>query len=83
MSNPDCISQHSEDDTTPSSPDGEGQEPGYAIYLLTIWFNETGTATSEEWRFQLENPRSQERQGFVGIEALMTELVKIVDERGV
>ncbi len=53
--------------------------PKYTIFLLTVWFdgpNNTGNASDPAaWRFRLENPRTKESRGFVGLEALMVGLV--------
>lgn len=62
--------------------DANTQQPTYTIYLLTVWYDKAGNITKPQaWRFRLENPKTQERQGFVGIKALMAGLVKIVSER--
>lgn len=53
--------------------------PNYTIYLLTIWASEAGNASDPAaWRFRLENPRTKERKGFVGVEALIAGLVQVV-----
>lgn len=45
--------------------------PTYTIYLLTVWFDGTENASDPaNWRFRLENPRTKETRGFVGVEAL-------------
>jgi hypothetical protein len=56
--------------------------PRYTIYLLTVWFdspNNRGNASDPAgWRFRLENPRTKEAQGFVGIDVLMVGLINTV-----
>jgi len=61
--------------------------PKYTIYLLTVWFdspNNSGNASDPAaWRFRLENPRTKEGKGFVGVETLMQGLIERIgkDER--
>jgi hypothetical protein len=56
--------------------------PKYTIFLLTVWFdgpNNTGNASDPAaWRFRLENPRTKESRGFVGIEALLNGLMGVI-----
>lgn len=58
-----------------------GQMPTYTIYLLTVWFDRAENAgTPQNWRFRLENPKTRDRQGYIGIEALKAGLVEMVNE---
>jgi len=53
--------------------------PRYTIYLLTVWFDDVDNASNPtSWRFRLENPRTKEGRGFIGIEALALGLVNTI-----
>jgi hypothetical protein len=58
--------------------------PRYTIYLLTVWHdspNTTGNASDPAgWRFRLENPRTKEGKGFVGVAALTAGLVQLLQQ---
>lgn len=53
------------------------QPPRYVIYLLTVWFDESSGNDPTNCRFRLENPRTKQGKGFVGVEALMKGLVNM------
>jgi hypothetical protein len=50
--------------------------PGYRAYLLRCWREATG------WRFSLEDPRTGERRGFAGPDALLAFLGRDLDGGG-
>jgi len=54
----------------------------YHIFLLTCWLDDTEICDDPEtWRFRLEDPRTGQLRGCVGLSALMALLEdKIVDE---
>jgi len=58
--------------------------PKYTIYLLTVWLdspNNTGNASDPAaWRFRLENPRTKESRGFVGVEGLAAGLIDQIQQ---
>jgi hypothetical protein len=58
------------------------QPPRYIIYLLTVWFDESSGNDPTNCRFRLENPRTKQGKGFVGVEALMKGLCEVIGERG-
>ena len=44
----------------------------YTIYLLTVWFDSMENASDPaNWRFRLENSRTKESKGFVGLAMLV------------
>ena len=53
-------------------------EPEYLSYLLRLW--KVKTASGTHWRASLENPITNERQGFSDLEALFTFLEWIVED---
>lgn len=59
-------------------------QPAYTIYLLTVWFdspNNSGNAADPaSWRFRLENPRTKEAHGFVGVASLVHGLTTMMIE---
>lgn len=55
--------------------------PRYTIYLLTTWASEGENASDpSNWRFRLENPRTKEARGFVGVAALMRGVTAMIEE---
>ena len=54
------------------------QPPRYIIYLLTVWFDESSGNDPTNCRFRLENPRTKQGKGFVGVEALVGEVTTAV-----
>jgi hypothetical protein len=75
------------DAVDPPPPSYQRQEPraSYTIYLLTVWHdspNHTENASNPAgWRFRLENPRTKESKGFVGVAALMAGLIETSGKR--
>ena len=68
-------------DSPPVSDQPKEPYAGYTIYLLTVWFDSTENASNpSNWRFRLENPRTKEAKGFVGVAALATGVSKMVAE---
>lgn len=66
----------------PSQPVQPMTQSTYAIYLLTVWFSEGENASDPaHWRFRLENPRTKESKGFVGVDALMAGLIETIGKR--
>ncbi|MEZ4865658.1 MAG: hypothetical protein R3C14_30380 [Caldilineaceae bacterium] len=48
----------------------------YRIFLLTFWLDEAGDPTDPEtWLFRLEEPKRGQRQGCVGVTALVARLI--------
>lgn len=65
----------------PSQPVQPMNQPAYTIYLLTVWFDSTENASNpSNWRFRLENPRTKEAKGFVGVAALVSGLTTMIEE---
>lgn len=54
------------------------QRLNYTIYLLTVWVTEREADDPRQWRFRLENPRTKEGKGFVGVEELIKGLVETI-----
>ena len=56
--------------------------PRYTIYLLTVWHdsphNSGNASDPSNWRFRLENPRTKEGRGCVGVEALIARLLSMI-----
>ncbi|MEZ4863677.1 MAG: hypothetical protein R3C14_20315 [Caldilineaceae bacterium] len=51
----------------------------YRIFLLTLWIEDaTDLDNLESWRFRLEEPKRGQRNGYVGIPALMAGLIQAV-----
>lgn len=51
----------------------------YRIYLLTCWLEDANDqADPETWRFRLEEPRSGQRRGYVGVTALVAGLMQVI-----
>ena len=49
--------------------------PRYRSYLLTLWEERSSDPKAPEvWRFSLEDPRTGQRRGFAGLEALVAAL---------
>lgn len=68
-------------DCPPASDKVKEPHPSYTIYLLTVWFDSTENASDPAaWRFRLENPRTKEARGFVGVAALVTAVSEMVGE---
>lgn len=71
------------DDGTPSCPGGGERQPNYTIFLLTVWSGKAENVNNpQDWRFRLENPRTQERRAFVGTEAMVEGLIKMLSGGG-
>ena len=71
-----------QDDKQDYVQSSDSKSPRYIIFLLTVWFE--GTSVENEpisWRFRLENPRTKESRGFVGIKALLDGLLEMIRNR--
>lgn len=68
-------------ESAPTSYQFKDPHASYTIYLLTVWFDSTENASDPaHWRFRLENPRTKEAKGFVGMAALVTGVSEMVGE---
>jgi hypothetical protein len=64
-----------------TTPTRVAAHSSYTIYLLTVWFDSMGNASDPaSWRFRLENPRTKEARGFVGVEALAKGVSEMIGE---
>lgn len=45
--------------------------PRYQVYLLRCW-EEQSASVGGDWRFSLENPQTNHRQGFADLSSLLT-----------
>lgn len=62
-----------------TTPTRVAAHPSYTIYLLTVWFDSMGNASDPaSWRFRLEHPRTKQKCGFVGIDALAASLISML-----
>jgi hypothetical protein len=50
----------------------------YRIFLVTFWLEASDRADPESWRFRLEEPRGGQRQGYVGVTALVAGLIRVI-----
>lgn len=58
-----------------------GPSARYRVYLLTVWREDcAGESSSAGLRFSLKDPRTGERRGFAGVEALAAALASTVPE---
>ncbi len=47
------------------------QRRRYRVYILRSWLEEGATESTTAWRFNLEDPQTRQRRGFLSLEALM------------
>lgn len=81
MDNQAASSQPDAVDSPPASDQPKEPHASYTIYLLTVWFDGTENASDPaNWRFRLENPRTKETRGFVGVAALAKGVSKMIGE---
>ena len=58
--------------------------PRYRTYLLTVWEERSqDNAIPGVWRFRLEDPRTDQLRGFVGMEEIIVFLLRELNSSGV
>lgn len=71
---------HTEQASEPPPDPDWTVHPGYTIYLLTVWHGENNGSKPTQWRFRLENPRTKQGVGCVGVDALVEKLMAMIGE---
>lgn len=69
---------HNDEDVLVTPSTAAPHRLNYTIYLLTVWVTEREANDPMQWRFRLENPRTKEGKGFVGVEELIKGLIATI-----